>query len=110
MLVEERHKRAVGDEGRDAVGFIGREFERADPQEDDRDGDAHQRDADPIGMSDPGKRQTKIADHEFSSGVGIDFGGGGEWGGAAGGGAVGQALGLISAAASNASGPLRYAP
>ena len=31
MLVEERHKRAVGDEGRDAVGFIGREFERADP-------------------------------------------------------------------------------
>src|SRR6267378_4101058 len=69
MLVEERHERAIGDEGRDAVGFIGREFERADPQEDDRDGDAHQRDADPIGMSDPGKRQTKIADHEFSSGV-----------------------------------------
>src|SRR3981189_124892 len=27
-------------------------------------------------MSDPGKRQTKIADHEFSSGVGVDFGGG----------------------------------
>src|SRR3981081_4003052 len=76
MLVEERHKRAVSDEGRDAVGFIGREFERADPQEDDRDGDAHQRDANPIGMSDPGKRQTKIADHEFSSNVEVDFGGG----------------------------------
>jgi hypothetical protein len=47
MLVEEGHKRAVGDEGRDAVGFIEREFERADPQKDDRDGDAYQRDADP---------------------------------------------------------------
>jgi hypothetical protein len=34
-------------------------------------------------MSDPGKRQTKIADHEFSSGVGIDFGGGVECVGAA---------------------------
>jgi hypothetical protein len=55
----------------DAVGFVGREFECANPREDDRDGDAHQRDADPIGMCDPGKRQTKIADHEFSSGVGL---------------------------------------
>jgi hypothetical protein len=27
-------------------------------------------------MTDPGKRQAKIADHEFSSGVGVDFGGG----------------------------------
>jgi hypothetical protein len=34
-------------------------------------------------MSDPGKRQTKIADHVFSSGVGIDFGGAVECVGAA---------------------------
>ncbi len=48
VFVEERHHRAVGDEGRDAVGFVRDEFQRADPQEDDGDGHAHQRDAEAI--------------------------------------------------------------
>src|SRR5258708_6905958 len=75
MLVEERHKRAVSDEGRDAVGFIGRELERADPQEVYSDGDAHQHDAAPSGMTEPARRPTKMVDPEFSSCIGTEFGG-----------------------------------
>jgi hypothetical protein len=53
MLVEERHHRAVGDERRDAVGLVGNELKRPDPEKDDRDGDAHCGDPDAIGMRDP---------------------------------------------------------
>jgi hypothetical protein len=35
MLVEERHHRAVRDERRDAVGLVGSELKRPDPEKDD---------------------------------------------------------------------------
>jgi hypothetical protein len=53
MLVEERHHWAVRHERRDAVGLVGSELKRADPEKDDRDGDAHRGDPDAIGMRDP---------------------------------------------------------
>jgi hypothetical protein len=42
MFIKKRHKRAIGDKWGNAIGFVRREFERPDPQENYGDRQSHE--------------------------------------------------------------------